>query len=222
MIKLALIGKNISHSQSQKMYEKILQSKVDYSLLDYSSETEIPKVRELFDQYDGISITAPYKSHFLDEISIESEVLDLKAVNCLKSDEHGGFFGTNTDYLALKEILASYLDRQIVLLGSGAMFRVCKKVLDSKGKTFQSYNRKANGDISDLDFSKLHNAIIVNCCSRDYCFQGKLSDSSLFYDLNYAHNFHSSFARKQNFHYIDGLELLELQARYALSYWNII
>lgn len=222
MLKLALVGKNISHSQSQFVYEKILKTKVNYSLLDFSSEDKIPKALDLFKDFEGVSITSPYKSHFLNEIDVESDIADLKAVNCLKCGKDGKISGTNTDYLALKEILARYLDKTIILLGSGAMFRVCKKILNSLGKDFQNFNRKEHGDISCLDLSKYVNAIVVNCCSRDLIFQGVISQSSIFYDLNYSFKEHKDFFSKQNFQYIDGLELLELQAQYALSYWNIV
>ena len=48
MLKLALVGKEISHSLSQKMYEDLLKQKVDYSLLDYSSNQLIPPLSVLF------------------------------------------------------------------------------------------------------------------------------------------------------------------------------
>ena len=220
MLKLALVGKNISHSKSQQMYEGLLGKQVDYSLLDYGSEEEIPDPQKLFESYQGISITAPYKEHFLPFIEVDNDILELGAVNCLKK-ENEKIFGTNTDYLALKEILNTYLKKNIIILGDGAMFRVCKKVLGEYQKEFTHFARKKDGPIEEVDLSALENAFIINTCARKYVFNGKVASDSIFYDLNYSFDPHIEKFKKINCRYIDGLELLELQAHYALKYWNL-
>ena len=52
--KLALIGKNIAHSKSPEVYKTLLDNNVEYTLLDFISENEIPKLSELLKTFDGI------------------------------------------------------------------------------------------------------------------------------------------------------------------------
>lgn len=221
MLKLALIGKNISHSQSQKMYEKILCKKVDYTLLDYENENQILSAFELCERFDGVSITAPYKKHFLDQVSLDDEVIKLQSMNCFYK-KNGVIYGTNTDFLALKEILKSFLKYRIVVLGSGSMANVCKTILETYQKSFVMYSRQTHGDISKLDLLNFEECVVVNCCAREFVFQGMLDKKSLFYDLNYNHSKHVEYFQKQNINYRDGLELLEDQAFHALKFWNIL
>ena len=71
-VKLALIGSNIAHSKSQDMYEKILKQSINYDLIDVP-KNELPTLIDLAAQYDGVSITAPYKKDYLDKISNKEE-----------------------------------------------------------------------------------------------------------------------------------------------------
>ncbi len=59
--KLALIGKNISHSKSPEIYNKLLNNQVEYTLLDCDTVDAIPSLDELMKKFDGVSITSPYK-----------------------------------------------------------------------------------------------------------------------------------------------------------------
>ena len=51
--KLALIGKNISHSKSPEIYNKLLNNQVEYHLLDYPSINEIPEMDFFSKNFDG-------------------------------------------------------------------------------------------------------------------------------------------------------------------------
>ena len=67
MIKLALVGKDIQHSRSGEIYRRLLKTDIQYDLLDYENSALIPPAADLFKVYDGISITSPYKKHFLNQ-----------------------------------------------------------------------------------------------------------------------------------------------------------
>ena len=54
--------------------------------------------------------------------------------------------------------------------------------------------------------------IVVNCCSRDYVFNGEIDKEIIFWDLNYSFEPHKTLFSSMDCKYIDGLELLNLQA----------
>lgn len=228
MIKLALIGKNISHSLSPKIYNQLLGNEVRYDLIDCENFHSIPHAHELLKKYRGISITAPYKEHFLDKVTPSSIAQELQAINCLYLDHDGSPAGENTDYLAMLEIVKrEFVDRSgkiIVVLGDGAMARVALKVLDSVNLPHLQLSRKINGPLEEYDFTKEYPAkelAIINCCSRDFSFRGKATTNSLYWNLNYAQEKEESALLNLGYTYQDGQELLYLQAKYALAKWQL-
>ena len=77
-----------------------------------------------------------------------------------------------------------------------------------------------------LDFRKLdgldNKSIVINCCSRDYHFSGLLRKNIvLFWDLNYSMSYSTDSVLYGNNIYCDGKELLHLQAKHALKFWDI-
>ncbi|TNF04712.1 MAG: hypothetical protein EP326_01140 [Deltaproteobacteria bacterium] len=229
MIKLGLLGKDISHSRSQEIYEKLLSRKIDYTLFDYESEDEIPEVQDFFNSVEGLSITAPYKRVFLDSVEMNSDIQELGAINCIRKVGEN-FEGTNTDYLALLEIIDGYkkLSKNlgVVLLGDGAMATVLLKIFKAQNIKFKQFSRKLNNDFSSLSISKsllkeCDKIVVMNACSRNYLFNGHIDSDIDFYDLNYSNKPQENFFSTRSNKYIDGIELLEGQARHALKFWGI-
>lgn len=222
-MKLALIGKDISHSKSQDTYEQILNRPVDYTLLDYEKEKSIPDLTELFkaNNFSGLSVTAPYKKYISDRVINDRFSSELKAVNCVKFYNEK-LMGINTDFLACLNILTRELPHyeEVIILGNGAMFRTIDLALRQLDRGHINYSRSNNGEIENLDLSKYKNSLIINSCSRGFNFNGRVSDSSTFWDLNYSHEINQSFLSNQC-EYIDGIELLKLQAIYALEFWGL-
>ncbi|HLE12015.1 MAG: hypothetical protein A2504_06100 [Bdellovibrionales bacterium RIFOXYD12_FULL_39_22] len=223
MISLALLGKNIQQSKSKKVYENLLGEKIDYKLIDCVTPQEIPSLDTIFaSKIEGLSITAPYKRIFLKEVSVGPAVASLQAINCL-CQKKGKYFATNTDYFAIIEIFDQMMERdkfnEVVILGDGAMSLVTQKIMLQKKIATTVYSRKKNGDISQLDLSNLHSkkTLVINSCLKDFLFCGQLSFQSLFWDYNYD----NERQRQKVPAYMDGLELLERQARLALKFWEI-
>ena len=223
MLKLGLLGKNIQQSRSKEMYEKILGKNVDYSLFDFNSPEQIPALEEFFSTVDGLSITAPFKGHFLNEVHMTSEVKELNAINCIRKTSHG-FEATNTDYLACEEILKPHFDKDFMffLLGDGAMSFVLQKLFEKYKQNFTvlSRRRKNLKNFSFVDNNKKY--FIINCCHRDFLFEHTVDENLIHYwDLNYNVNVPSSISLIDKNKYLDGMELLFLQAKYALRFWNL-
>ena len=226
MTKLGLLGKGIQHSKSKSMYEGLLEREVDYHLFDYENNTEIPPLFEFFKKVDGLSITAPYKEHFLADVEVSPEVKKLQAINCIRKTTYG-FEATNTDYLACQKIIESLQithEVNIFILGRGAMARVLCQCFDEKNLNYKILHRD-NTDFSFLDFTAISadkKYLIINCCAREYSFSGKIDDQLyLFWDLNYSVQISEDSPLFNNKLYCDGLELLKEQAAFALKFWNI-
>ena len=223
MINLGLVGKNISKSKSKQMYEKLLGKEVNYQLFDYSSSKEIPSLDDLFNKVDGLSITAPFKIHFLKDVQIDNEIKLLGAINCIKKVDNN-YFGTNTDYLACKDILLRYFDfgYKFFLLGDGAMSRVISTILKDNKQEFVILSRR-DKNLNNFNFCKEETKyIIINTCHKSYVFDGFIDNGLVAYwDLNYSVEISKESPLFKNDKYLDGLELLFLQAKYALEFWKI-
>ncbi len=223
MLKLALLGKGISHSKSPSIYHELFDGKVDYQLLDIDSADKIPRLEELFSKIHGLSITAPYKRHFLKKVIMEDDVRKLEAINCIKRS--GDVFeATNTDYLAAKEIMLreNYTSKEIVILGDGAMAKMFNILLEKLGVKWTQYSRRQNGDLNHINYEHLHNLdnlLIINCCGRGFDFSQPMSKKSIFWDMNYEHKHNQSFLSNK-LTYVDGYELLYLQALAAKKFWD--
>jgi riboflavin kinase/FMN adenylyltransferase len=221
--KLALIGRDISHSKSQEIYERLFGRCVNYSLLDYKVERDIPTASELKNSFDGISITAPYKTFFINNVVLDKK--ELSAINCLvfNSDNTKGY---NTDYYAVFDILKGFKNTgvdEVYVLGDGVMGSLTCDVLTELGMKFSQLSRRLKNleETSTLLESKNQNTLVINTCNRDYCFKAPSLGTFNFWDMNYNLDQHSQLFSKTKFSYTDGMGLLELQAKYALSFWNL-
>lgn len=229
MRKLGLLGCDISHSRSQEVYEKLLGMKVSYHLFDYDQEEQVPSLEKLFEIVDGLSITAPYKKTYLKRNSVVNLNSHLSSVNCIRKKEDGSFEATNTDYLAVEKILEDILkevnDLEIFLLGRGSMAELTQIILERKGLSYTQFFRdEQNPDLNQRDFSALKlstkTPLIINSCSRDFVFRASIPSETIFWDYNYSLEAHQQ-GLSTLCDYRDGLELLELQAAFALKFWDI-
>ena len=223
-IKLALLGKNIKHSKSQMMYEDIFKREIDYKHYDCESEDLIPSLDQIFSNYQGLSITAPYKKFFLTDVEMKDEIKALDAINCIKKSATK-FIATNTDYEAIVKIFKNnnYAEREIIILGSGSMAHVTSCYLKSIKKSFSMLSRKVDGPLENrslIDDSNTQNPLIINTCARQFVFEGDLPKESTFWDYNYAH-LDNKRSLNEHCNYVDGLEMLRLQAESAVDFWGL-
>jgi len=224
--KLALIGKNISHSKSPEIYNKLLNNQVEYHLLDYPSINEIPEMDFFSKNFDGVSITSPYKEFFIDQVELIGEAQNLKAINCLVFSQQK-VYGANTDFLAIKDLLDDYLQKfkidKFIILGDGVMSRVAEHALLAFSKTPLILSRKRTPDFHQIDLTDYVGqdyTLVINTCAREYIYNGLISNKIIFWDFNYNFSSHSEKLSSRCI-YNDGFKMLELQAEYALQFWSI-
>jgi shikimate dehydrogenase len=227
-MRLALIGRSISHSRSPAIYRKWLGPTLVYDLLDFPTPHDLPSLEYLSQNYDGINITSPYKEHFFHNVLIEDEAINnLGAINTLAFNSRG-VLGTNTDLLAVRYLLAQFKWQfsklNILLLGSGAMARVTIQACKELDLPLHQLTRKNTTDFERMDLAAYHikgdQTLIINACSRDYVFRGDLRGDEIFWDYNYSFIPHQNSLAFRVKEYQDGQELLMLQAEYALQFWE--
>jgi shikimate dehydrogenase len=223
MLKLALIGKNIQHSKSPEIYNKLL-GKINYDLLDFNSVNDIPSPEELFLKYDGINITSPYKECFVNMVELIDEAKIFKAINCLRKNSK--IEGCNTDYLAIKNLLLNYKQTiqnlNVLVLGDGVMARVLIFALNELNIKYKQKSRRLTSNFTQLNLSDeitQEKWLVINSCSREYIYQNAVPENIIFWDLNYNFSSHQEHF-KNKCEYIDGHNLLMLQAEYAVSFWS--
>jgi shikimate dehydrogenase len=228
-MKLGLLGFPIGHSLSPVLYEKLLGPILEsYKLFSFEDKTLIPDIKFFASELDGLNITSPYKTHFINDVEIPSSLVkELGAINTIAFKD-GAAWGTNTDLLAIVEILKNYLHKyqqlKIILLGDGVMAKVTKIVTQDLNIPVQQFSRKMNSDFLSLDLTALHDdqyqTIVINSCSRDFVFQGTTTGKEIFWDYNYSHRPHLDSIPSKVLLYQDGQEMLELQAREAIKFWE--
>jgi shikimate dehydrogenase len=220
-MKLALIGKKISHSQSPQVYRELLDDKLSsFDLLDYIDASTIPTAEKLFTQFDGISITSPYKQHFLSQVSLVNCPEGITGINCMRKSNNI-IEATNTDYLGIRTMLVElYRENSsysVAVLGDGVMSQITEIILKEFKIPYKIYSRKRTEHFDQLSFE---NSIVINSCSRDFIFKGKICSNVIFWDYNYSFLPHQTSLPITCERYVDGLELLQKQAKYAIEFWD--
>lgn len=223
-IKLALIGKNIAHSKSQEMYEKLLNCKISYTLEDHLNPKKIPSLEDLKKKYMGVSITSPYKGHFLDKVNILGEWK--KSINTLIFNDRT-IDAISTDYLACNDILKSLIIKnkvsRIITLGDGHMAQMIEEIIKRYSLKIIKLSRSLGTltpEMIDKSISD-ESTLVINCCARDYVYKNTSKIAYLFWDMNYGISEHENLSLIPGIKYENGLELLNLQAKYALSFWKL-
>lgn len=242
MKKFGLIGKNLSHSFSQKFFtEKWKKEDLtdhEYQLYEL---TEIDEFKSLVEEneFSGLNVTIPYKESvipFLDELSEEAEKIG--AVNTIDFRD-GKTIGHNTDVYgfrqSVKPFLASHHERALVL-GTGGAAKAVAYGLRQLGIDCLFVSRSPEGErqvnYSDLNENAVkHWPLIVNATPLGtfpnvedkpeipYEF---LNDRNLLFDLVYNPE-ETAFIKAGNERGAltsNGLNMLHLQAEKAWEIWK--
>lgn len=227
-LRIGLIGQNIAHSKLFDFYRTLIPVSCDYITLDIKREKDLPNIFDLKKDFYSLNITSPYKEHYASSAQISPQAIkDLKAINCL-SLQQKPIKGTNTDYLALKDIFRELQQNRqiqsIFILGSGVMSKLTQTLLNGFGLPYQVLARSCGQDIAQKDFSSYQHALIINACSRSFVFSGTIHQTALFWDYNYFFEPHRQHFEKHNLThaYKDGLSLLHLQGKYSARFWGLV
>lgn len=140
MIKLAVIGKDVSKSTSPQIHSFIAKNlglDISYEKISILENEFEGKIAELLKTYGGLNVTIPYKLSIIPHLkAIEGDALSFGAVNTVVTSTLKGY---NTDGLGFMQMLENNgveVDGEsVLLLGAGGAGRsVAKKLLDAGAK----------------------------------------------------------------------------------------
>jgi|688.fasta_scaffold07839_7 shikimate dehydrogenase len=240
-MKLALIGKSLSHSFSKSYFTAKFEREnlnASYDNLEFNTESELVEIwPELSSQYNGFNITIPHKKillPYLDELDIHAERIG--AVNCI-AIKAGKSYGYNTDYQGFyKSVFKKSFsrNRKALILGNGgaslavnyAIENLLKMPVDiiSRDNSYISWSHIETLDLADYSLIVNSTPIgmfpdVEDCPPLNYA--SALQDS-LFVDLIYNPMI-TKFLEKsdeQGCMIINGLPMLHSQADLSWQLWN--
>lgn len=140
--KLAVIGKDVSQSESPEIHSFIaarLGFEVEYDKLSVPEEKFEDEIDAVFKAYDGFNVTIPYKLSVISRLKeIVGDAKEFGAVNTVNSKSRLGY---NTDglgfMLMLKNNGVDVSGKTVLVLGAGGAGRsVAKKLADGGAKVF--------------------------------------------------------------------------------------
>ena len=146
MLKLAVVGKDVSQSQSPSMHTYILRNlgaKCSYERVSVPPAQFMERAEELFCEYDGFNVTIPFKLDIIPYLSsLEGDAKAFGAVNTVISATRKGY---NTDglgfMLMLRNAGVEVAGRTALVLGAGGAGRSCCKKLADGGAVVSVYER---------------------------------------------------------------------------------
>ena len=148
MLKLCVIGKDVSQSQSPAMHTFLLHkmgAACSYEAVSIPPAEFSARAEALFETYDAFNVTIPFKGDIMPYLtSIEGDAKAFGAVNTVLSKERRGF---NTDGLGFMLMLenagVNVAGKSVLVLGTGGAGRSCLKKLMEHGALVSAYERDA-------------------------------------------------------------------------------
>lgn len=176
-IRLALIGKDVSKSDSPRIHTFLLQRlgyACDYECFSVQKEDFDSVMTRLLGDFDGFNVTIPYKRDvmaYLNEVT--GDAFDCGAVNTVLTSTRQGFNTDGVGFLLMLRLADVEVDgKKILVLGGGGSGRSTAAALKNAGATVHVYQRRREkleelcnelGVIPADDPEKGGYDVIVNC-----------------------------------------------------------
>lgn len=146
MLELAVIGKDVSQSQSPSMHTFILHAmgeSCSYETVSIPPEEFSVRAESLFEKYDAFNVTIPFKGDIIPFLKeLRGDALSFGAVNTVLAKERAGY---NTDgfgfLLMLENAGVAVSGKTVLALGAGGAGRSCVKKLVEAGAKVSVYER---------------------------------------------------------------------------------
>lgn len=146
MLKLAVIGKDVSKSTSPQMHTFIAEhmgNRIQYGALSIPEELFEDSIDGILKEYDGLNVTIPYKLAVMPHLkNVVGDARTFGAVNTVLTSDLSGH---NTDglgfMLMLKNNGLEAEGKRVLLLGAGGAGRSVAKKLTDAGATVFVYDK---------------------------------------------------------------------------------
>ena len=146
MLKLAVIGKDVSQSQSPAMHTFLLHAlgeECSYEAVSIPPENFGERAEGLFEAYDAFNVTIPFKTDIMPYLKeLKGDAKTFGAVNVVLSKSRTGY---NTDgmgfLLMLENAGVQVRGKDVLVLGAGGAGRSCIKKLTEVGAKVFAYER---------------------------------------------------------------------------------
>ena len=146
MLKLAVIGKDVSQSDSPSMHAFVLKKfgvKCSYEKVSVPPPQFLERAEALFSRFDAFNVTIPFKGEIVSFLSrLEGDARVFGAVNTVVSATRTGY---NTDGDGFALMLANEgvetAGKTALVLGAGGAGRSCAKKLSDGGARVFVYER---------------------------------------------------------------------------------
>ncbi len=146
IIRLGLIGKDVSKSVSPKIHAFILEGfgyTCEYEKISVDGAGFDGAVRRLLGDYDGFNVTIPYKRDIMEYLDgVEGDAFDFGAVNTVVTSSRKGY---NTDgmgfMLMLRAAGVEVRGKKALVLGVGGAGRSAAAALKRAGARVYGYRR---------------------------------------------------------------------------------
>ncbi|WP_436517630.1 shikimate dehydrogenase family protein [Ekhidna sp. To15] len=244
MTRFGLIGYPVEHSYSQNFFsEKFKKLKLKdhvYDLFEMEFLNEFPALWLKHSDLKGLNVTVPHKENVVKYLDKQdSSAIKVGAANVILK-KGGKLIGYNTDYMAFRESLKSWIGDfkgEALILGSGGASKAVQAGLTDLNIPYNQVSRTSKGGDYTYDQIKANSEIISrfkliinttplgmfpnNESIPDLPFK-LISKGTFFYDLIYnpeetafMKEGKNNGAKTKN-----GMEMLELQAERSWDIWN--
>ena len=148
MLKLAVIGKDVSQSLSPAMHTFLLKqmgAECEYDAISIPPDSFSEYAEGLFERYDAFNVTIPFKAEIIPYLKeLRGDAPAFRAVNVVLSRERAGY---NTDgfgfLLMLENAGVAVAGKNVLVLGAGGAGRSCIRKLAEAGATVFAFEKSA-------------------------------------------------------------------------------
>lgn len=146
MLKLAVIGKDVSQSQSPDMHKFIFSrfhEQCVYDAVSISPPEFSARAEELFAKYDAFNVTIPFKGEIIPYLKeLRGDAKTFGAVNTVLSRARAGYNTDGYGFLLMLENEGVFVKgKHVLVLGAGGAGRSCIKKLLDAGAAVSVYER---------------------------------------------------------------------------------
>jgi shikimate dehydrogenase len=240
-----LVGFPLGHSFSKSIFEeKFLDLKIEdahYELLELKSIDQLENLLDKTPGLVGFNVTIPYKEQIMKSLSsIDPVAAHIGAINVVKIEMDGSLTGYNTDYLAFRQSLQSFIpgfdNISALVLGSGGSSKAVVYALDQLDIPHVIVSRNPGTDVQYQHMENdpellVDNKLIVNTTPLGMSPKinqyadiniNYISSSHYIFDLIYnpEKTLLLKMCEEKGARIKNGMEMLYLQAEESWKIWN--